>query len=100
MSTVATERVTRTPGICGARACIAGPPNSRYGCPGSLRSGGIDACPDRRAIPSITLSDVHSALAYYYDHQGEIESDIHENADAADQLRARFPSALPPPVND
>jgi hypothetical protein len=45
-------------------------------------------------LPTLTLSDVHSALAYYYDHMDEIQEDIRQNAEVAEQLRARFPSSL------
>ena len=45
-------------------------------------------------FPTINLSDVHSALAYYYDHIDEIRDDIGQNADIAEQLRSRFPSAM------
>ena len=45
-------------------------------------------------LPTLTLSDVHSALAYYYDHTDEIREDIGQNAEVAEQLRARFPSTL------
>jgi len=46
-------------------------------------------------LPTISLSDVHSALAYYYDHVDEIQDDIRENAEVAERLRSRFPSSLP-----
>ena len=51
-------------------------------------------------FPSVTLSDVHSALAYYYDHPDEVRNDIDQNAGVAEQLRSRFPSVTPPPVNE
>jgi uncharacterized protein (DUF433 family) len=46
-------------------------------------------------LRTLTLSDVHSALAYYYDHIDEIQEDIRQNAEVGEQLRARFPSILP-----
>ena len=30
-------------------------------------------------FPGITLADVHAALAYYHDHEAEIEAEIEEN---------------------
>jgi uncharacterized protein (DUF433 family) len=45
-------------------------------------------------FPTITLSDVHSSLAYYYDHMDEIQEDIAQEADVAEQLRSRFPSKI------
>lgn len=30
------------------------------------------------ALPQLTLADIHAALAYYYDHREEIESELEE----------------------
>ena len=46
------------------------------------------------AYPELTLSDVHAALAYYFDNVEEIRNDIRRNDDLADQLRTQFPSKL------
>ncbi|MBA3438959.1 MAG: hypothetical protein H0T92_03715, partial [Pyrinomonadaceae bacterium] len=40
--------------------------------------------------PTITLSDVHAALAYYFDNIEEIREDIRRN----DAIAERFPSKL------
>jgi uncharacterized protein (DUF433 family) len=42
--------------------------------------------------PTITLSDVHAALAYYYEHRERIDADIREGEEAVDKLRAGQPS--------
>lgn len=42
----------------------------------------------------LSLSDVHAALAYYFDNVEEIRNDIRHNDDIADQLRTQFPSKL------
>jgi uncharacterized protein (DUF433 family) len=42
--------------------------------------------------PHLTLSDVHAALAYYYDHRQQIDDDIRQGEAFADQLRAGAPS--------
>lgn len=42
--------------------------------------------------PSITLADVHAALAFYWDHRDEIESAIARDAALAEQLRALSPN--------
>ena len=42
--------------------------------------------------PTITLSDVHAALAYYYEHRDRIDADIREGEEAAEKLRAGQPS--------
>lgn len=42
--------------------------------------------------PTITLSDVHAALAYYYEHRERIDAEIREGEEAAEKLRAGQPS--------
>jgi uncharacterized protein (DUF433 family) len=46
------------------------------------------------AHPHLTLAQIHAALAYYFDHQSEIEGSI-RNGDALEgELRAKYPSKL------
>jgi hypothetical protein len=45
-------------------------------------------------IPSITLADVHSALAYYFDHVQEIQEEIRADRDYADEFIRNNPSML------
>src|SRR5215831_6419985 len=42
----------------------------------------------------LALADVHAALAYYYDHQAEIERDINEGDAFLKALRESSPSKL------
>jgi len=42
--------------------------------------------------PTITLSDVHAALAYYYEHREPIDADVRAGEEAAEKLRAGQPS--------
>ena len=44
----------------------------------------------------LTPAQVHSALAYYYDHLDEIEADICDQEKAAVELSERYPSRLEP----
>ena len=37
-------------------------------------------------VPSITLADVHAALAYYFDHREEIDSQIRDDDSFANKL--------------
>lgn len=64
---VSREHITKTPGVCGGRACIAGH---------RVRVVDVVAWHEKRGyspdeivdlFPGITLSDVHAALAYYFD---------------------------------
>jgi len=44
------------------------------------------------AYPTITLSDVHAALAYYYEHREQIDADIREGEECVEKLRADQPT--------
>ena len=75
--------------ICGGRPCIVGT---------RIRVQDIYVCyelkgmsPDQilGAYPTLSLSDIHAALAYYHDHRDEINRQIHEEREFVDSLRAR-----------
>jgi uncharacterized protein (DUF433 family) len=40
--------------------------------------------------PHLSLAQIHSALAYYYDHQKELDAEIRRRAMQVDELRERF----------
>ncbi len=44
--------------------------------------------------PTITLADIHAALAYYWDHRDEIERAMAEERALVEELRHRLPSPL------
>jgi uncharacterized protein (DUF433 family) len=44
--------------------------------------------------PGLTLADVHAALAYYFDHQDEIEADFARETKVIAEIKARYPSKL------
>jgi len=94
MAMVITERITKTPGIQGGKACIAGH-RIRVMDIVSWQED-LSMSPDEivAAYPTLTLSDVHAALAYYFDNVEEIRNDIRHNEDVANQLRTKFPSKL------
>ena len=39
------------------------------------------------AYPSVSLSDVHAALAYYFDHRDEVDREIRDGEEFAEKLR-------------
>jgi uncharacterized protein (DUF433 family) len=39
--------------------------------------------------PHLSLAQVHAALAYYYDHQSELDAEIEQRWRAADELAAK-----------
>src|SRR5438309_2741751 len=38
------------------------------------------------AFPHLTLAQVHAALAYYYDHQADLDAQIERDRDEAEKL--------------
>ncbi|OJW16808.1 MAG: hypothetical protein BGO49_15990 [Planctomycetales bacterium 71-10] len=46
------------------------------------------------AHPSLTLSDVHAALAYYFENRDRTDAEILEGERLAERLRADRPSIL------
>ena len=53
--------------------------------------------PDELAFqfPHLTLGQIHSALAYYWDHRAELDREIVRRLTVADELRRHIP---PPPI--
>ena len=94
MSDSANDRITKTPSVCGGRACIAGH---------RIRVADIVVWHEQRGysadeivgfFPGVSLSDVHSALAYYFDHREEIQSELAADREAEEHLGGRSPSRL------
>lgn len=94
MGDILHAHITKTPGVCGGKACISGH---------RIRVLDIVVWHEYRGhspdeivgmFPGLTLSDVHAALAYYFDRRSEIEADMKSDADLAERLRPLFPSKL------
>jgi uncharacterized protein (DUF433 family) len=45
-----------------------------------------DAEQIQRQHPHLSLAQIHSALAYYYDHQAQLDAEIQERTRAADEF--------------
>jgi uncharacterized protein (DUF433 family) len=94
MSVVATNRIQKSPGVCGGKACVLGT---------RIRVQDIyvwhelqGRSPDEivHAFPQLTHADVHAALAYYWDHVDEIENDMARAESLLQRLRQRQQSPL------
>ena len=94
MATVITDRITKIPGICGGKACIAGHRVRVMDI--VLRHEDLGLSPDEilAVFPDLSLSDVHAALTYYFDNVDEIRNDVRRNDEIAEELRSTFPSKL------
>lgn len=80
---VSKEHITKTPGLCGGRACIAGHRIRVMDVVIHHDMGGKSAAEIAAMFPGITVADVYAALAYAHDHPAEIEADfeVHRRAD-------------------
>jgi uncharacterized protein (DUF433 family) len=88
----ATERITKTPGICGGRACIAGHRVRVLDVAIWHEQNGWSPDEIVSHVPSITLADVHAALSYYYDRREEIQEEIRAERALAEEFRRLQPS--------
>ena len=95
MPDVLTQHITKTPGLCGGRACIAGH---------RIRVTDIVVWHERRGyspdeivdmFPGIALADVYAALTYYFDNRQEIEDEFRAADEWAERLKASVPSKIP-----
>lgn len=59
---------------------------------------GSDAQEIHREFPHLSLGQIHSALAYYYDHQEEVDADIARRMQMAEEFRAKFEALGPSPL--
>ena len=89
-----TERIVRTPGVCGGRARIAG---HRVRVQAIVRWHEHEGMtPDEIVthVRTITLAYVHTALAYYFDHVAEIQEEMRAERAFAEEFRRNHRSAL------
>ena len=80
LAAIAYPHISKTPGVCGGKACIDGT---------RIRVMDIVVLHQQNMPPEqmleyyssrpLTLSEVHAAIAYYYDHKDEIEASFEED---------------------
>ncbi len=94
VTAIISEHIQITPGVCGGKPRIAGHRIRVQDV--VIWYEHLNMSPDEIVYhyPSITLADVHAALAYYYDHLDEIRQDIRESEAFSHQLAAQTPSIL------
>ncbi len=88
------DRISKTPGICGGKACIAGH---------RVRVLDVVVCHEHQGMtpdeivshfPTISLGDIHAALAYYFDHIDEVQEEMREVRAFAEIFRTGNPSLV------
>lgn len=98
-TSIITEHIEVTPGICGGKPRIAGH---------RIRVQDIVICHERKKMspdeiiyhyPNIKLSDVYAALAYYHDNLDEIRQEIEEEDVYIRQVKSQTSSVLQAKLN-
>jgi uncharacterized protein (DUF433 family) len=88
-------RIVSTPGTCGGRPRIDGHRITVEDVAIWHERMGMSADEIVSAYPTLSLSDVHGALAYYFENRERIDADIEEGKRLAEEMRARAgPSRL------
>lgn len=94
MTAISSEHIQITPGVCGGKPRIAGHRIRVQDIVIWYEHQGMSPDEIVYHYPSITLADVHAALAYYYDHLEEIRQQIHDSEAFAAKLADESPSVL------
>ena len=94
MENVITEHIEITPGVCGGKPRIAGHRIRVQDI--VIWHEKLGMSPDEivSTYPTITISDVYAALAYYFDHREEIQKDIEEEQEFGSVFKSKNPSRL------
>ena len=79
------DRITKTPGVCGGDACIRGHRIPVWVLEGYRRLGQSDA-ELLRSYPSLTAADLTAAWEYAAAHPEEIDRAIRENEEGEEGL--------------
>jgi uncharacterized protein (DUF433 family) len=95
MENVLAQHITKTPGVCGGRACIAGHRIRVMDVVVWHEMRGYTAAQVVEMFPGITRADVHAALAYYFDHVEEIDNDFRNDEEWAKWAEANLTSLIP-----
>jgi uncharacterized protein (DUF433 family) len=100
MDYVDKPHITKTPGVCGGRACIAGHRIRVMDIVVWHEMRGMSPKEIAAELPGITLADVHAALAYYFDNVDEIENEFRKDEEWARWAEPNCPSLIPPELKE
>lgn len=80
-------RIAKDKGICGGQPRIEGTRIKVQHI--AFEYERLGWAPDQicDAHPSLSLSDIHAAIAYYYDHKQEIDGAIREDDEFVDKMK-------------
>ena len=88
--------ITKDSAICGGKACIRSTRIRVLDIVSATERLGLSPDEICDQYPELTLAQVHSALAYYYDHREEIQADIESERNAVDRFQRDHPDQVAP----
>ena len=94
MDNVIAQHITKTAGVCGGRACIAGHRIRVMDVVVLHEMRGMSPEEVAYQYPSTTLADVYSALAYYFDNREEIREEFRKDEQWAEWVKTNIPSKM------
>ena len=100
MSNVVIQHITKTPEVCGGRACVAGHRIRVMDIVVLHEMRGMSPAEIVYQYPGITVADVHAALTYYFDNIEEIKNEFQKDEDWAAWGKANIPSQIPPELRE
>jgi len=80
--------------VCGGKACIAGHRVRVLDIVIWNEHQGMTADEIVSHVPTLSLADVHAALAYYFDHIEDIQQGMREERRFAEEFRRSNPSLV------
>src|SRR6266851_9254034 len=87
MASSTEDRISRVPGVCGGKACIAGHRVRVLDIVVWHEYQGMSADEIVSHVPTINLADVHAALTYYFDHADEIQQEMRAERAFSEEFR-------------
>ncbi len=87
-------RIVSTPGTCGGKPRIDGHRITVVDIAIAHERMGMSANEIISAYPSITLADVHAALAYYFENREYVDASIRASEQLAAEMKAKAPPSL------
>jgi len=86
------SEITKSPGVCGGRARIAGHRIRVQDVVIEYEWQGLSPEEICQQHPALSLAEVHAALAYFYAHRDEINAEIEADRQAEAEFRQQIPT--------
>jgi uncharacterized protein (DUF433 family) len=86
--------IVHTPGVCGGKPRIAGHRITVQHIAIDHEQLGMSPVEICEAYEGLTLSEVHAALAYYFDHREEIQASIRAGEQLVEEFKRRHPESV------